>query len=122
MLLSTDMVVVTEVVLLFTPVTKLFLTVIAVIRGLSLVVVTEMVLLVTLVSKLFLTVMTLNMGLPLPRLHNMPFIVYMLVGLLLVWPVLVNKQAPVSLVPATRTTIFTVWYLLFTLTCWHVLL
>ena len=121
MLLSIDLVVVTGVVLLFTQTTKLFLTVITLIRGLPLVVVKKMVLLFTLVLKLFLTVMTLIMGLPLPGLHYMPFIVKTLVSLL-VWPFLVDKQAPVSLVPTTRTTILTVWYLFFTFACWHVLL
>ena len=81
MLLSIDLVVVTGVVLFFTQTTKLFLTVITLIRGLPLVVVTKMVLLFTLVLKLFLTVMTLIMGLPLPGLHYMPFIVETLVSL-----------------------------------------
>ena len=73
--LTTDLVVVTKVVLFFALTSKLFLTVMTLNRGLPLVVVTEVVLLFTLVSKLFLTVMTLIIGLPLPRLHYMPFIV-----------------------------------------------
>ena len=69
---TTDLVVVTEVVLLFTMSSKLFITVMTLNRGLPLVLVTEVVPLFTLVWKLFLTVMTLIIGLPLPMLHYMP--------------------------------------------------